>query len=416
MRVGFLGLGKLGLPCALAVESKGHEVKGHDPDPGVAHILATKALPYMEEGAQALLTNTKIEIVGYDELAKWADIVFVAIQTPHDERFEGITPLPVEKKDFDYSYLSHGVGKLAKAIESNKKNTIVVIISTVLPGTIRREIFPIVGENTKLCYNPFFIAMGTTIHDFLNPEFVLFGTEHSIAAAFLRSFYKTIHSRPFVPMSIESAELTKVAYNTFITSKIVIVNLLMEICHKIPGSNVDEVCNALKMATDRIVSPKYMDGGMGDGGGCHPRDNIALSWLAERLDLSHDIYREFMLARENQTKWFAEMLVAARRRTGFKEIVIVGKAFKKGTNLTIGSPSVLLKNLLGIAGVTNVEMWDPYVDEMLYPPFKGPAVFFIGTNHECFRLWKFPKRSVVLDPWGMIGDQEGVEVIRIGRK
>src|SRR5262249_6729878 len=156
------------------------------------------------------------------------------------------------------------------------------------PGTIRREIFPLVGEHVKLCYNPFFIAMGTTIRDFLDPEFVLFGMRDPEAAERARALYSTLHDRPVYETSIENAELIKVSYNTYITMKIAFANTLMEICHKIEGCDVDQVTGGLALGTQRLLSPRYLGGGMGDGGGCHPRDNIALSWLSRELGLSYD--------------------------------------------------------------------------------------------------------------------------------
>ena len=415
MKVGFMGLGKLGLPCALAIEAKGHEVRGHDPDKKVDRILATGKIPYREEGAQEFLDNSNIQLVSVTELVRWADIFFVPIQTPHDIRFEGITPLTNDRMDFDYTYLVKGVTQLSKEIEHWGKTKTVIIISTVLPGTIRRDIYPVIGRHTKLCYNPFFIAMGTTMRDFLNPEFVLFGTENDEVAEEMKKFYSTIHDKPFVRMSIESAELTKVAYNTFITAKITITNLLMEICEKVPGADVDEVTGALKMATDRIISPKYLNGGMGDGGGCHPRDNIALSWLARRLNLSFDIYESLMLAREYQTEWFANLIKETLLKYVGKKAVILGKAFKKETNLTVGSPAILLKNLLLRKGIPS-DIWDPHVDGGYQTTEFPVTVYFIGVNHPEFKQLAFPEGSTILDPWGMIEDQPGVEVIRIGRK
>ena len=104
---------------------------------------------------------------------------------------------------------------------------VVVIISTVLPGTIRREIIPIIEDNPyfKLCYNPFFIAMGTTINDFINPEFVLFGVDDKGAYEAAKEFYATIHDKPVYECTIEEAEMIKVSYNTYITMKINLANL-----------------------------------------------------------------------------------------------------------------------------------------------------------------------------------------------
>ena len=107
MNVGFMGLGKLGLPCALAVEMRGHKVIGYDPSPSVKEILDTKKLPYKEIWAQDYLDKSNIKIKSVKELVEHSDIIFVPIQTPHGNQYEGVTRLPKEKSDFDYSFLSY---------------------------------------------------------------------------------------------------------------------------------------------------------------------------------------------------------------------------------------------------------------------------------------------------------------------
>jgi UDPglucose 6-dehydrogenase len=416
MKIGFLGLGKLGLTCALAIETKGHEIAGYDVDSNVRDIISSRKIPYREEGAQEALNNSNIKLMEIKELVKWSEIIFVAIQTPHDSQYEGITRLPKERKDFDYTYLRDGMADLCSQINDIQENRIVIIISTVLPGTLRREIYPLLGVHVKLCYNPFFIAMGTTMRDFLNPEFVLFGVDKkwdTWATYTVSEFYKTIHDKPFVKISIESAELAKVAYNTYISSKITIANTLMEICHKIPLADVDEVNNVLKMATDRLISTKYMDAGMGDGGGCHPRDNIALSWLARKLNLSYDFYESIMISRENQTDWLSDIVINEHEGTGLP-IVILGKTFKPETNLTVGSPSILLANIIMEKGYS-VTMWDPHTDDYT-ARFTDPCLFFIGTKHSDFLELMYPKGSIIIDPFRYVPDVENVRTIRIGEK
>ena len=136
-----------------------------------------------------------------------SEIIFVAIQTPHEERYEGVTRLPDDRVDFDYTYLKEGITSLSTEIEDLAEDRIVVIISTVLPGTIRREIMPVLSDHVKLCYNPFFIAMGTTMRDFLKPEFVLLGVDNDRAASVVEDFYTTIHDRQVYRTAIENAEL-----------------------------------------------------------------------------------------------------------------------------------------------------------------------------------------------------------------
>ena len=416
MNVGFMGLGKLGLPCALAVEMRGHKVIGYDPSPSVKEILDTKKLPYKEIWAQDYLDKSNIKIKSVKELVEHSDIVFVPIQTPHGEKFEGTTRIPDDREDFDYSYLIDGLTELDYELFQQKKEMTVIVISTVLPGTIRRDIKPLLSEYTKLCYNPFFIAMGTTMEDFLRPEIILFGVDDEEAAKKAKKFYRTINHAPFYETTIENAELIKVTYNTFIGTKIAFVNSVMEMCHHLPNTNVDEVMNALKMCNKRIISDKYLSGGMGDGGGCHPRDNIALSWLSDELGLRFNWFDNIMKQREVQTEWLVDMI---EKESNGLPITILGKSFKPQTNITTGSPSILLFNILRERGLS-ATMYDPYIDEPFgdwqdMSEYDGlPQCYFIGTKHEDFVNFPFDDESIIIDPWRFIPDKEGCKVIRIG--
>jgi len=411
MKVGFLGLGKLGLPCALAVEAKGHEVWGCDIYKKVLENIRNKYLPYREEGCQELLDQSSINLCEDGSgLVKNCDIIFVPIQTPHDPKFEGVTMLTQERADFDYTWLRDGMEDLNTAMYQEQKYPIIVIISTVLPGTIEREILPVLNPQVRLCYNPFFIAMGTTIHDFNHPEFILFGTEDEGAAEILQEFYSTIHDAPFYRTTIKNAELIKVAYNTFIGMKIVYANTMMEICEK-TGADVDSIIDGLSLATDRLISPKYLRGGMGDGGGCHPRDNIAMSWLAKELHLSFDFFEQLMLGREHQTRWFAELFMENVEYSGMDPFML-GEAFKEQTNLTVGSPALLMANIIEEEWGVTVLRHDPHTNDVPMPT--TPHVFFISTKHPEFLDYEFPQGSIVLDPWRFIPDMDGVTVQRIG--
>jgi len=410
MNIGFVGLGKLGLPVALAVESKGHNVVGYDISDNVKNIIDAKKIPYKEIWAQDYLDKSNIEFQSLKNVVEHSEIIFVPIQTPHDPLYEGVTRIPDERIDFDYSYLISGMKKLSDEIERLGKDKVVIIISTVLPGTIRQKIKPLLGKHTKICYNPFFIAMGTTMKDFLYPEFILFGVDDLVAADKAEKFYKTINNATFFKTTIENAELIKVSYNTFISTKITFINTIMEMCHKLPNTNIDDVTNALMLGSRRLISGAYLRGGMGDGGGCHPRDNIALSWLARKLNISNDFFDHIMKQREKQTEWLVSLI--KENLTINQQVYILGKSFKPETNITTGSPSILLNNLLKEAGIV-ATVYDPYVD-VNEPKFEE-GVYFIGTKHEIFEKFKFPKNSIVIDPFRMINKNlDGVKVIRIG--
>lgn len=410
MNVGIIGLGKLGLPVALAMDLRGHKVMGYDVNPAV---MQKEKCSYREQGPngepsmEPFLRDSGLMFGALPEVVKHSDIIFVAVQTPHQEKYEGITPLPDDRVDFDYTYLMGAVADLSQEIGRARKEVVVAVVSTVLPGTTRHKLAPLTNKYIKLCYNPSFIAMGTAMRDFLEPEFVLLGVWDEEAALMAEECYRRIHSRPTYKTTVDNAELIKVAYNTFLGLKITFANTLMEVCHKTEGTDVDAVTGALKLATDRLISPRYLTAGMGDGGGCHPRDNIAMSWLARKLDLSYDLFEALMMAREKQATWLTELMCQHELPK-----VILGKAYKPGSSIELGSPSLLCEHLLKAKG-HQVEMYDPYIDEVA-PDFEA-AVFLVGTKHPEFETFKFPKGSVVIDPWRYVKCSEGVTVIPVGR-
>ncbi len=417
MKIGFVGLGKLGLPVALAVESKGHKVYGFDIKKEIYEQIKNRKIGYKEKHANDLLKKTKIEIVELKKLIKLSDIIFVPIQTPHDKKYEGINDIPKTRKDFDYKYLVNGIKMISTELKKIKKKKIVIIISTVLPGTIRKKVLPVTNKYTQIGYNPFFIAMGTTIDDFLYSEIILFGSENKFVSQKAKDFYRTLTSSPFFETTIENAELIKVVYNTFISTKIAYINSITELCQRLPNTNIDEVTRALSLSNKRIISSAYLKGGMGDGGGCHPRDNIAMSYLAKRHNISFNIFEAIMLQRQKYTHWLADLCSYHAKKN---PIIILGKSFKPETNIVTGSPSIYLYNSLKKRR-KNVFIWDPEVDSIELDHFikinkinKKKICYFIGTQHKAFLNTNYKKGSIILDPFRYIKKREGVKIIEIG--
>ncbi len=285
MRVSFFGLGKLGTPVALAMERAGkHHVIGYDPDPEVAKALEKKSWPYRENYVNSYLKDSQLEVVTPVEAVEHAEILFVCVPTPHAPELDGSLPLSGKAKDFDYTYLEKAADQLSDTIRllRPKNPPVVSVISTVLPGTMRRLVLPRL-EKIPVAYNPFFAAMGTVVDDVLDPEFVLVGSDSGQAYEVLKDFYRTVQNHaPTLRMSVESAELTKVAYNLYISRKIEYANSIMEICHKIPGCDVDDVTDALKIATTRLISSRYLTGGMPDGGNCFTADSLVITDVGPR--------------------------------------------------------------------------------------------------------------------------------------
>lgn len=437
----WVGLGKLGLPVAVDLAKK-YKVYGYDMNPvGFrsainGHYVHKEMGPTGQDDFQQHfnsvttyvkdLRETSLLLTGFlEQGVKSSDIIFLAVQTPHPPEFDGTSELPWhERADFDYSYLIQSCKELAPYV---KPHQTLVIVSTVLPGTIRREILPILGGRCNVVYNPFFIALGTVMKDFLNPEFVLIGEENGNAQALVDLYWdfygKNETAFPaakpptFLRMSIESAELAKVAYNSFISQKISFLNSLAMMAHEIPHANVDEVGRIFESSPRLIKS--FSKAGMGFGGACFPRDCVAMSHLWRDVlglyggDFNH--FEQALWHKQNYNDWLSDLVMEEWKRTNLP-IVVLGKAFKPETNLTAGSPALLLFEAIVAKTNRSVFHYDPFIDptKIVEQSCYVPAIYVISTKHEQFKDYKFAPGSVVIDPFRYIKPQDGVTVIPIG--
>lgn len=422
MNVGWIGLGKLGLPCALVL-AQHHRVWGYDVSEKPWRILDGQEPPMQEEGLDEMLhpetgfTGRVFRSMSVQDLVHDCDVIFVAVQTPHAPEFGGEKPMPPgEVADFEYAYLVQACRDVARAAQGIQKPVTLVVVSTVLPGTTNRIIRPALNRWVELVYSPQFIAMGTTIHDFRSPEFVICGSDRRMYQN-LRDVFLPVHGNDrLFCTDIVTAESIKVLYNTYVSTKIVWANHVMEMAQK-TGANCDDIVDALSRATDRVISDKYMRGGMGDGGACHPRDLIAMAWLERRLEMSFPLFGGLALARQVQTQWLADLVRHYVHTTGHK-LVILGEAYKPGSDLMSGSPALLLRHYLEDLNPYHVDpkTWHHKESKVRIPPVDDqPRVFVVATKHPEWRERKFHPGSVLIDPFGYIGDQEGVTVIRVGR-
>jgi UDPglucose 6-dehydrogenase len=388
MKIGFIGIGKLGMPCAEAIADGGHNVVGYDIAECTSEVVT--------------IANSIKECV------KDKDIVFIAVPTPHDPEYDGRAPTAhLAPKDFNYDIVK---SVIAEANKHMTKDQLLVLISTVLPGTTRREFIPIV-TNTRFIYNPYLIAMGSVAWDMVNPEMVMIGTEDGSKtgdAKMLVDFYKTImQNDPRYEIGTwDECECIKVFYNTMISAKIGIVNMIQDVAEAQGNINVDIVTEALAKSTMRITGPQYMTAGMGDGGGCHPRDNIALRYMAEKLNLGYDMFDAIMNARDIQAKNIAKQLVFQSKFYNM-DIVIHGKSYKPGVSYIDGSYSLLVGHFCEQLGVTPIYA-DPLTGDD-YTPIM-PCVFLMA--HNAAATYKYlgipqtekmycliPDDSIVVDPW-----------------
>lgn len=403
MKIGFIGLGKLGLPCAEAIAKKGHDVSGYD-----INLVEPTSLVTIKPSIR--------------EMVKDRDIVFIAVPTPHDKQYDGRVPTAhLPTKDFNYDIVKDC---LTKANESMNKDQLLVLISTVLPGTTRRE-FAHLTMHTRFVYNPYLIAMGSVGWDMVNPEMIMIGTSDGNEngdAKQLVDFYKTIMENDprYVVGTWDECECIKVFYNTFISAKIGLVNMIQDVAIKQGHINVDVVTDALANSTMRIMGPQYMKAGMGDGGACHPRDNIALRHMASELDLGYDLFDAIMNAREKQAKNLAEFLVNQTNQSGLP-IYIHGKAYKPEVEYLDGSYSLLIGHYIQEMG-HNVTYIDPLTGDsvtqakgvILLAHNKKVTYEYRGFEEQQNFYCSIEPGSIIVDPWRTTPNIEGCIVIHYG--
>ncbi len=415
--IGFIGLGLLGLPMALAFASRGHRVRGFDADP---RRMGPGWYPVPEHGLEGetlaeMASRTGLTFSPLEEVVTDSEIIFVAVQTPSATGYDGTTPFPSGGSEYDLGPLRAALSAATCAAErASPAERVVAVASTVLPGTLR-ELASLLtpASGLALAYTPVFAAVGSVIADLLDPEFVLIGTARPDAGRRLKEFFGTVTNAPIFCTALESAELVKTSYNGYIGLKIAFANALMELAHHIPGCDVDEVVDCLALATRRLMSPRYLRGGLGDGGGCHPKENAALAALARRVGLSFDPFGTNLEARDRQTEWLAQLVEREHRQTGLP-IWVLGTAFKAEVTVEYGSPALLLLTALRRRGMRPA-MHDPLVPGRWNPPPAAAALFVLAVPHQALRDIEVARGSVVVDPWRQFRARDGVRVIALGR-
>lgn len=385
-----IGVGKLGQDCA-EVMAEQYDVVGYDVEP------RNPAFP---------MRNS------IEEAVRDRDIIFIAAPTPHDPKYGGETPTShLPTKDFDYTIVTDILTEVNKYVN---KDQLVVLISTVLPGTVRRLLQPCI-TNSRFIYNPYLIAMGTVKHDMVNPEMIIIGTEDGSEtgdASELIQFYRPLmRNRPRVEIGTwDEAEAIKIFYNTFISAKVAIVNMIQDVAERNGNMNVDVVTKALANSNYRITGPAYMKAGMGDGGACHPRDNIALSNMAEELALGYDLFESIMYAREQQ----AENMAMKILQYG-KNVTIIGKAYKPGVHYINGSSSMLVGYYIEQHGGT-VNYYDEHTGDTDLKE-GWTEVYLIGYWDKYVEELTFSAENIAtfIDPWRRLStDKVSGHVIHYG--
>lgn len=407
IKIGVIGLGKLGLDCA-EVFAEHYNVYGHDIYPR---------------------TSSTVEVCDVESMIQHSEWIFVAVPTPHADGYDGSVPSShMQPRDFEHDAVIDALEKINLYASTAKK---VVLISTVLPGTTRKHFATLLSTQHTLLYNPYLIAMGSVKWDMVNPEMIMIGSDTATDTEIqelINIYQPMMQNNPrYVTGTWEECEAIKIFYNTFISAKVGLVNMIQDFAMRIGNINVDVVTSALAASTMRIMGPKYMTAGMGDAGACHPRDNIALRWLAQEYDLGYDMFDTVMRAREIQAQNLAKFLFDTSSGADHQmPVVIHGKAYKPNVPYCIGSYSTLIGHYLQEMGV-DVQYVDPLADDRTdcVESVDEPAVILMAHNRQvtygytgtCTTdpdYFEFKPGSIIVDPFRQKAHQEGMTVIHYG--
>lgn len=404
--VSVVGLGKLGAPMAVALASRGLRVIGVDNDENKVEAINERRAPVFEPGLPELLRSSGDRITAtrdIEQAVRATTITFVVVATP-SELHGG----------FSLRFVLPVCEAIGRALRSKSEFHLVCLTSTVLPGTTGGPVLEAlesasakrVGLDFGLCYSPEFIALGSVLRDFLNPDFLLIGESDTKSGALLESLYRRVcQNTPAVArMNFVNAEMAKLAVNTYITTKISFANMLARICEKLPNGNVDVVTKAIGL--DSRIGGKYLKGAISYGGPCFPRDNLALTYLAHDLGVPADIAEATHRFNASQVSWLAD-LVQQNAAAG-ETVGILGLTYKPDTDVVEQAAGILLAQELANRHVPLV-VFDPAGSRSVCAAPLGNQVRFATSSEECIALASV---VVVATPWSEFISLPAVEWAR----
>jgi len=392
MKISVIGLGKLGAPLAAVLASKGFRVTGADLDASAVDAINAGKAPVDEPRVQELIEENRERLRATTDVAEAVastEVSFIIVPTPSDSTGH-----------FSNSFVVDATAMVGAGLRRKTGYHLVVVTSTVMPGSTGGEICAAleahsgrrVGPTLGLCYNPEFIALGSVVRDMLTPDMILIGESDAKAGDTLERIYQqSCDNKPVVRrMNFVNAELTKIAVNTFVTTKISYANMLADICDRLPGADVDVVTQAV--GADSRVGVKYLRGATGYGGPCFPRDNIAFAALARSIGAHPDIAE----ATDRVNRYQVERVLGAvqARMNGTGTIGILGMSYKPDNAVIEESQGIALAEQLPDYGY-RVVAYDPKAMAAAQARLKG-GLQIAATAEECAGAADL---VVVMTPW-----------------
>ena len=439
-RLSVFGLGKLGCTMLACFASKGWQVIGMDVNKLSVDTVNKGESPIYEPGVNELIGKYKDNISATNDTeyaVRNSDVSFVIVPTPS-----------TKDGTFSTDYVETVAAEIGSHLRTKDDYHLVVITSTVLPGDMKQiqDLLEKTSGKTcstdfGLCYNPDFIALGSVVRDFLNPDMILIGESDKKAGNILESVHKSlINSTPKIHrMNFYNAELTKIALNSYCTLKITFANTLAEICENMPGGNVDQVTDAL--GDDSRIGRKYLKGGLSYGGPCFPRDNRAFAKSAEKFGCTTPLsVRTDQINDYHRNERIPNKLLALMKEHKTNKLSILGLSYKTDTQLVEESAAISIINAL-IKKDVQLSIYDPagmeeakkeiidfdkiYFADSAKECLSGAKICFVATPWQEFKtlskqdfLHTMTNKPVIFDGWNIYSFENDTDInyIRIGKE
>lgn len=384
-KIGVLGLGYVGLTYAIALASRGFDVIGIDIDESKVKLIKHGKMPFYEPGLEKLLVNVINERLNvttnyYDALSE-ANVVFMSVGTP--SKPDGSCEL---------KYVIEASKMIGEVLKNRKEYQLIVVKSTVPPGTTEKIVKETIekvsnklcGKDFGLCMNPEFLREGKALEDILKPSRIVIGEYDRRSGDVLEEFYRKFYGDnmpPIIRTSIVNAELIKYASNAFLSMKISFINLIAQMCQRIPKADVVAIADGIGL--DPRIGRSFLNAGLGFGGSCLPKDLKALIKFAQGLNVNAKLFEAILEINEKQ---IAEAINLIRRAIGElkgKTIAVLGLAFKGGTDDIRESQAIKLVKELAKLGAT-VKTHDPKALRNAMAILKNTKnVHFYSDIYEC---------------------------------
>ena len=369
MKIGIIGLGFVGLSFASVLTSKGYSVIGVDTDKEKLEKIKNGIVPFYEPKLQSMLRrslNAGLKVSSNILAIKKCDLIFVTVGTPQKRNGE-----------IDLTMIKNVTNKIGKLLSKTQHKPVIVIKSTVIPGTTQGVILPIlqrisgkkVGRDFGLLTNPEFLRETMAIKDTLHPHVIVLGGDDDIFLKKARRFYSNLHHDvPIVLTNYNTAEIIKYANNSFLATKISFINQIASICEGIPDANIDDVAKTIGL--DPRIGNLFLDAGPGYGGSCLPKDVKAIINFSTKAGINPTLLTAVEKTNKQQINSIIKLIKQNIGRIQGRKITVLGIAFKPETDDIRDSVSVELVNRLIKLGA-NITIHDPKAIENAKKIFKN---------------------------------------------